>query len=371
MEPFKEGELLEIGQVIRGTYTVERFLGEGMFGEVYRVKHRHFGRQAMKVFKNVGTLDETERALEEAIILSSIAHRNIIRVYDADIMETAKGSLGYFTMEYVAGRSLEQFWQSYGNEFVPVETAVDILRQVCRGLAHAHGEDPPIIHRDIKPQNILVGYDAHGLRACLSDFGLAKRVNPLLLAATARGTRCFKAPETFLDPKSDSCAGDVWALGVTLYWLLTDRHPFSGGDLDALDFRDFERPMIPASRLNIQVDKRLDQILSHSLAVKRDERYPSAQEILQDLSDWKPVTGKIAGVSTRGGSSGGSKVIFDAPSPVDEKTGREMVSQAFELSRRGRLSEAADLLEESFNKWPALREDYENQVKLWRRGIIM
>src|ERR1044071_1067018 len=212
--------LLQEGQSIRGVYTVERFLGQGAFAEVYRVKHRIFGRLAMKVFKVPGNLDETFAALEEAILLSKIGHRNIIRVFDADIMETPKGSHGLFTMEYVAGGSLQQFWQSHGDQFVPVETAVDILKQVCRGLSLAHSDNPPVVHRDIKPHNILVGYDGQGLRACVSDFGLAKRVNPLMMAASARGTRCFKAPETFRDPMSDSTAGDVWALGLTLYLLL-------------------------------------------------------------------------------------------------------------------------------------------------------
>src|SRR5205085_2215743 len=281
--------LLKEDQIIRSIYTVERFLGEGAFAEVYRVNHRLFGRQAMKVFKTPGTIEEVEQALEEAVMLSKIGHRNIIRVFDADVIDGPVGSLGFFTMEYVAGGSLQHFWQSHGDRFVPVETAVDILRQVCQGLAVAHGDDPPIVHRDIKPQNVLIGYDAHGLRACVSDFGLAKRVNPLKLMASARGTRCFKAPETFKDPQSDSCAGDVWALGLTLYLLLTDRFPFSGGDVDTLELKSFERPMIPASRFNIRVDPTLDQILYRALAVKREERYQSALELLDDLNRWRPL----------------------------------------------------------------------------------
>jgi serine/threonine-protein kinase len=185
--------LLEEGQVIRDTYEVERFLGEGAFAEVYRVKHRFLGRQAMKVFKRVGmNLDEIHEMIGEAILLSRIGHPNIVRVFDANILETARGICGYFTMENVAGGSLEKFWQSHGGKFVPVETTVDLMRQVCRGIAQAHSEDPPIIHRDIKPQNILVGYEADGLRARVSDFGLAKKVNPLTLLATAAGTLAFK-----------------------------------------------------------------------------------------------------------------------------------------------------------------------------------
>src|SRR5436190_8032765 len=282
--------LLNEGDSLGRNYTVERFLGAGAFAEVYRVKHRILGRQALKVFKLLGTREETDRALKEPIMLSKIRHRNVIQLYDSDIIESAEGTRGFFTMEYVAGGSLQDFWRGYGNQFVPIEVTIDIVKQVCEGLNVAHGDKPPIVHRDIKPQNILVGYDASGLRACVSDFGLAKEVNPLMLKLSARGTLCFKAPETFVDPMSDSCAGDVWAAGVTFYMLLTDRFPFEppDGDCQNLDYNCFQRPLIPPSRLNIQVDPELDQILYRALAVKKDERHQSARELLDDLNRWQP-----------------------------------------------------------------------------------
>ncbi|MDP2207468.1 MAG: serine/threonine-protein kinase [Bacteroidota bacterium] len=363
--------LLSDGHIIRGTYEVERFLGEGAFAEVYRVKHRFLGRQAMKVFKMIGmTIEETEQSLSEAIMLSRIGHPNIIRVFDANITETSRGVCGFFTMEYVAGGNLEQFWRSHGNKFVDVHTAVDILSQVCRGIVIAHSENPPIIHRDIKPQNILVGYDATGIRVRASDFGLAKRVNPLTLMASARGTRAFKAPEAFKDPQHDSCAGDVWALGSTLYLLLTDRLPFAdSGDMHLMDGACFERPIIPPSRLNIQVDPLLDQIVLKSIAIEPEDRYPNAKELLKDLTKWKPRASQT-GVQLKNSSSEASKSALGLHSPIDEELARKMVKQSQALSRQtGKLLEAADLLEEAFNKYPDLRNKYEYLLKLWRRGI--
>ena len=365
--------LLQEDQVIRETWKVERFLGEGAFAEVYRVKHRFLGRQAMKVFKQVGmTMEEVEQTLDEALMLSQFEHPNIIHVFDANIMDTSRGICGFFTMEYVPGGSLEQFWRSHGVQFVPLNTTVDIIKQVCRGIAVAHSATPPIIHRDIKPQNILLGYDGEGLRVRISDFGLAKHVNPMTLMASARGTPSFKAPEVFADIQCDSCAGDVWAIGTTLYLLLTDRFPyFEIGEPD-MDQTIFERPIIPPSQLNFHVDPSLDQITMRALAIDPKKRYPSAKEFLADIENWKSHPRTSAVVSKAESSSDKSKSALGPHSPAHFEEAREMASRAVKLSQDfRRLPEAADILEEACNKWPALREKYEYTLKLWRRGIRM
>ena len=123
----------------------------------------------MNVFKRVGmTQAEIEEILGEAILLSRIGHPNIIRVFDANTFEGDKGVCGYFTMEVVPGGNLDRFWRSHGASLVPIETTIEMIRQVCRGLSVAYRETPPIIHRDIKPQNILIGYEADGQKIDLS-----------------------------------------------------------------------------------------------------------------------------------------------------------------------------------------------------------
>jgi eukaryotic-like serine/threonine-protein kinase len=364
--------LLEDGMMIRDTYEVERFLGEGAFAQVYRVKHKVFGRQAMKVFKRTGmNFDEILQMLGEAILLSRLAHPNIVRVFDANVFETPRGTCGYFTMENVPGGTLHKFWQSYGARFVPVDVTVDLVKQVCRGIAQAHREKPPIIHRDIKPQNILVGYEPDGLRARVSDFGLAKEVNPLTLLATAAGTLMFKPPEAFVDAKSDSCAGDVWAIGATLYVLLTDRLPvdmpsnFSWGSK-----QPFDKPIIPPSELNPEVNDSLERIVFKSLEKKPGDRYPTAKAMLESLENWK-FEAPEALRQPKTLSSEPSKSVLGMPSPANEKETQELVRRAFEARRSGRLAEAADIMEEAFNKSPGLRERYAQQVKMWRCGVSM
>jgi serine/threonine-protein kinase len=365
--------ILHEGQTVADKYEVEALLGEGAFGEVYRVKHRIFGRQAMKVFKLPGvTREETERMMGEAIVLSRLSHPNIIKVFDADIVQTSRGIFGFFTMEYVAGGTLEKFWQSHGTKFVPLETTIDIITQVCRGLAAAHREDPPIIHRDVKPQNILVGYNKDGLLIRLSDFGLAKSVNPLTLAASVRGTWSFKARETLVNPQGESRAGDVFSLGATLYLLLTDKLPYAAKPgMDVMDPIRFEDPLEPPQYSNILVDDHLEKILRKALAVDRQKRFQHAGELQAALEAWKPLSQQKKLPDNAKSSVDISKAALGQHSSVNEAQARKFVADAMDaVKRAGRLQEAADLLEQAINRWPPLRRQYERRLQLWRSGKV-
>jgi serine/threonine-protein kinase len=362
--------ILEPGQTIRDTYEVERYLAEGAFAEVYRVRHRFFKRQAMKVFKRVGmTREELEDMMAEAVLLSRIAHPNVVQVFDANVLETQHGQHGYFTMENIPGGSLDKFWRSHGASLVPIETTIDLLKQVCRGLQVAHSQDPPIVHRDIKPQNILIGYEADGLRARLGDFGLAKQVNPLTLFATAAGTLAFKPPEAFTQEKGDSLAGDIWALGVTLYLLLTDRLPYEVDPVLGWGRQQvFRDRLCPPSQQNVQVNAELDGIIMRCLAANPKDRYPCAGDLLAALEGWRPDPpgGKQSGAA---GVSSASKDVLGVASSPNQAAAKQMARQAMELAEDGQLMDAADLMEEALNKWPSLRERYARRVELWRRGI--
>ncbi len=364
--------LLKENQLINNKWTVERFLGQGAFAEVYRVRHNIFGQQAMKVFKRVGMqLEEVVEILYEPVLLANINHPNIIRVFDADTTETPKGMCCFFTMEYVAGGTLEQFWKSFGDKFVPVKTVMNIMHQIGKGLCFAHSCNPPIVHRDIKPQNILVGYNDIGLRASIVDFGLAKKFNLLTMALTGLGTRIFKPPEVLTNLKADSPAGDIWALGICFYLLLTDRFPFSDEfDLEALDMDRFERPLLPPSRFNVSVDEVLDDIVFRCLAINPKERFQNALELIQALDQWQQK-GKQRKIDLE--ASRLSSVIknpLSSCSIPNEKEGVELARKAKNLACVvGKLNEAADLMEEAFNRWPQLRKKYEYHVTIWRKGV--
>ena len=364
--------ILHEEQNLKEIYQVERLLGEGAFAEVYRVQHRFLGRQAMKVLKTPGvTLGEIDQMLGEAALLSRIGHPNIIRVFDANTLDLSDGLYGFFTMEYVAGGSLDRFWRSYRNCLMPVNQAIQVMQQVCAGLAVAHAEEPPIVHRDIKPQNILIGYDGTGMHVRVSDFGLAKRVNPLTLLVSAKGTLSFKPPESF--ENQDSPAADVWAVGTTLYLLLTDTLPYPElGERDISNASRFIRPLRPASIYNIAVDSYLESILSRCLAKNPSDRYKDATEVLEDLNRWRMRSADISSSMMSSSVFGDEKKLRGVPSPEDSDKTQDLIRLALEMSRNpGRLVDAADLLEEAINKAPELKKQYENQLKLWRRGICM
>jgi len=361
--------ILEPGQVVRDTYEVERLLGEGAFAEVYRVRHRFLGRQAMKVFKVVGaTPAEIERDIAEALLLSRMKHPNVVEVYDANVLETKEGTRGYFTMTFVPGGTLWRYYHSYGRHFMPVAEVVEVTKQVCRGLAVAHRSDPPIVHRDIKPHNVLVGFGAGGVEVRLSDFGLAKSVNPLTLLASSRGTLGFKPPES-LD-NLDSCAADIWSIGTMMYLLLTDEMPvpmLSAREIG--DAKRFLRPIRPPRTYNVAVDPALESVIFRCLAADPTDRYQHAQDLLDDLDQWDP-TYTPPGESMSVINPTPKTTPTDLPSDLGAQAQKDLRA-ALELSRNPtQLWSAADLLEEALSKDPALRDRYGSQLRLWRKGIM-
>jgi serine/threonine-protein kinase len=355
--------LLEEGQPIRnGDFIVERFLGEGFFAEVYRIRHQIIDqRQALKIFKTPGSAEEVRLMLEEARLLTGLGHRNIVRVYDAGIHQTDALSYGFFTMEYLGGGSLEQFRLQHQERLVPVPVTVEILRQVCQGLTRAHGRKPPLIHRDIRPQNILIGEDEEGLRACVSDFGLAKHVNPLKLKASTKGMPCYRAPECYEDPQAASCAADVWSLGLTTYLMLTDRFPYAGADLDEIKPDCFRRPLMPASSLNGGVDDSLDKILARALAIDPADRYPHVMALLEDLNTWR----RPAELRPPPSQPAQPEANHSA-----EQKAHPLVTRALHLAPSG-LEEASQLLQEAMNLHPPYREKYKGLLKAWQSGKLM
>lgn len=355
--------LLQPGDRVSDTLVVDRLLGEGAFAEVHRVQHRYLGWQAMKVFKRVASTAQTRAMLGEARLLSTLGHRNIVRLFDAGTVPTPEGLRGYFTMEYVPGGSLERLAAAH-RRAVPTPLVAEVMTQVAAGLAVAHEQEPPILHRDVTLANVLVGYDGAGMRVRVSDFGLAKAADPFTQLASAQGTYAFMAPEVWRN-QGYSCASDVWSVGTIGYLLLTHHLPYdNGAPFSSYSPARFDRALLPPSRYNETVDAELDRIIMGVLDVDSASR-PATARILVDAL--RARQDKLTGQPVAAGP--GSRTATTA-APTERA--RRLADEALALSRiPGELDRAADVLEEAVNMSPRLRELHLHTLILWRRGVMM
>ncbi len=362
--------LLEEGQSIRDTYVVERLIGEGAHAEVYRVRHRFLGRQALKILKQPGvTENDIKKLLKEASLLTQIGHPNIIRVFDANTVEADGHERGYFTMEHVAAGTLEEHRAKSPTDPMDAEKAVALIVQVAEGLAVAHGQRPAIIHRDLKPQNILVHDGPEGLTVKISDFGLAQEVNPLTLMTAVAGTLAFKAPEAVFEGGVDSKASDIWSVGVILYLLLTDRLPYPAPTEWGWSNKAFQHPHRPPSLFNADANEALDSIVRKCLRIEPHQRYSKVATLLNDLKKWKPTRRREADVQLEDIDTKGFNAERRATPETPDHEALALLHDAVELASQQRLQEAADKLEEAIRLKPSLRKTHSRRVELWRKGL--
>jgi serine/threonine-protein kinase len=288
---------------------------------------------------------------------------------------------GFFTMEYVAGGSLEVLSKAHGRT-VPVDLVAEIIEQMADGLAIAHSQKPPILHRDLTLANVLVGYDESGLRIRLSDFGLAKRADPFTLLASAQGTYAFMAPEV-LRNQGYSCAGDVFSVGTIAYLLLTGRLPYDarGGSITTYSAARYNQAPLPPSRYNADVDGALDTIILNALEAEPRVRTADAGALARALKARRAGAGVGGGepadlaegwatdtVYGDAGTSVGEAPVYRSPTQEASELAEQALRLVLEL---GQLEKAADLMEEAVNLSPQLRERYLGKLTLWRRGVTM
>ena len=216
---------LAIGSILENRYRVVKLVGQGGFGAVYRGWHIALD-QPVAIKENVDTGPESQRQFErEARLLAGLHHPNLPRVSDHFVVP---GQGQYLVMDFVEGRSLRDLLDARGRPLDEAEV-LPWIRQVCDALDFLHSRTPPIIHRDVKPGNIIIAPDG---RAVLVDFGISKILDPGKgTTVGARGvTPGYSPPEQYGRGRTD-VRSDVYALGATLYTLLTGQPPPDGPDL--------------------------------------------------------------------------------------------------------------------------------------------
>ncbi|MET0287408.1 MAG: serine/threonine-protein kinase [Polyangiales bacterium] len=269
-------EAMQLGQ-----YTLLEKIGAGGMGVVYKARHATLRRPtAIKLLPaaraGVQNLTRFEREVQ---LTSQLTHPNTIAIYDYG--RSADGIL-YYAMEYLDGLDLESIVSLAGP--LPEARVAHVLRQVCAALSEAHGAG--LMHRDIKPQNILLCTrgGVHDVAKVL-DFGLVKDLaSPatasLSQASTIIGTPLYMSPEAIVRPSELDARGDLYALGAVGYYLLTGTPPFRATNVvEICSMHLHAQPEPPSKRLGRAIDPSLEAILLRCLEKKPEDRFPSAKEL--------------------------------------------------------------------------------------------
>jgi serine/threonine-protein kinase len=264
-----------IDTLFDGRYRIQRKLGAGGMADVYLAEDQELGRRvAIKILNSRHGNDDQfiERFRREAKNAAALNHPNIVSIYDRGEAEDTY----YIAMEFLDGRTLKELIVSRGA--APINVAIEYARQILSALrfAHRHG----IVHRDIKPHNVLV--DGEG-RVKVTDFGIARAgTSQMTEAGSIVGTAQYLSPEqargTEVDPRSD-----LYSLGIVLYELLTGKTPFDGETPVEIAMKHLSNAPKPPSKLRPDIPPELDMVVLRALAKNPDDRYQSADEMEADL----------------------------------------------------------------------------------------
>jgi serine/threonine-protein kinase len=263
-----------------GRYEVLRELGRGAMGVVYLGRDPRINRPvAIKAIPladefDVDYLEEArERFFREAETAGRLTHPNIVTIFDVG----EDGELAYIAMEYLQGRHLSDHAEPERLLNVPV--ALELCARTAEALHYAHGQK--VVHRDIKPANIM--YDSASDTLKITDFGIARLTDvSRTRTGIVLGTPSFMSPEQ-LEGKNVSGQTDLFALGVTLYQLLTGQLPFRGTSMTKLMFAIANQPHTPLSAIRADLPASLDPIIDRALAKKPEERFSSGAEMARTL----------------------------------------------------------------------------------------
>ncbi len=300
-----------IDTLFDGRYRIQRKLGAGGMADVYLAEDQELGRRvAIKILngRHANDAQFIERFRREAKNAAALNHPNIVSIYDRGNAEDTY----YIAMEFLDGRTLKELIVSRGA--APINVAIEYARQILSALrfAHRHG----IVHRDIKPHNVLV--DAEG-RVKVTDFGIARAgTSQMTETGSIVGTAQYLSPEQArggeVDPRSD-----LYSLGVVLYELLTGKTPFDGETPVEIAMKHLSTAPKPPSKLRPEIPPELDKVVLRALAKNPDERYQSADEMEADLE-------RVARGAPVSAATAATQILPAAPIVASDPTSATMIA---------------------------------------------
>ena len=267
-----------LGKILGGRYELLEKTGGGGMAVVYKAKCHLLNRYvAVKILRPdlVENEEFVERFKRESQSAASLSHPNIVNMYDVG----QENDIHYIVMEYVDGMTLKDYIRRKGR--LSSEEAVRIACQICAGLHHAHENN--IVHRDIKPQNILINKE--GI-AKVADFGIARAVTSstvTMAGANVIGSVHYFSPEQarggYVDKKSD-----IYSLGIVLYEMVTGVVPFEGDSAISVALKHIQEKVIPPVEINPNIPRSIQIIIERAIEKELKNRYDNAAEMLDDLN---------------------------------------------------------------------------------------
>jgi serine/threonine protein kinase len=281
LEAEKKDEL--IGRIVESRYRIDGLIGLGGMGAVYRVTRLLIGDEvAMKILHTERVADPHagERFRREAQAAARLKHPNAVSIYDFGI---SSDGLQYLVMELVEGQSLRQIIKQEGP--LPASVAAEVTTQVCAALDQAHQQH--IVHRDVKPDNIIIHSTLSGLRVKVLDFGIAKLrddvASHLTQTGSVMGTPHYMSPEQCLGEDLDNRA-DIYSMGIVLYEMLCGRVPFNSPISTAVVVQHVNQPPPSLRSINLGVSPHVEAVVLHALQKSREARPISATALARAFS---------------------------------------------------------------------------------------
>ncbi len=268
-----------IGRLLDNRYEILEEIGNGGMAVVYRARcHRLNRLVAIKILKDEHARDDDfrRRFQAESQAVAMLSHPNIVSVYDV----SKSDDLNYIVMELIDGLSLKQYMEAKGQ--LTWRETLHFAAQIARALEHAHGRG--IVHRDIKPHNIMVLKDGS---VKVADFGIAHmNSSQNTLTREALGSVHYISPEQAKGGRVDS-RSDLYSLGVVMYEMLTGRPPYDGETPVSVAIQHINSTPVPPSLLNSEIPAGLEQIILHAMASDLEQRYASATEMISDMEEFR------------------------------------------------------------------------------------
>ena len=295
--------ILRLGSYLQDRYEIKDLIGSGGMAEVYRAFcHKMQRTVAIKVLKEEynDNADFIKRFTQEALAAAQLSHPNLVNVYEVEHTD----GFYYIVMEFVDGITLKEYIHQKGK--LEQREAIGIAIQVANGLAEVHRRG--IVHRDVKPQNMIISSDG---KVKLADFGIARVVSTETMSQEAMGSVHYISPE-HAQGKATDARSDLYSLGICLYELVTGTVPFDGTEAVTILLAQLnQNPPSPRS-LNPEISQSLERIILKSLEKNPRDRYQNAAELIRDLETVVHNPAAVPPSMQPAGAIGGDTIQFDA-----------------------------------------------------------